>query len=161
MRGYSFSRGQVQKMIEVILITLLVMVLMPHLCRALGINPGLKAFSKADIDSYNKNGFLVVRGLLSEDDTKFLIEQARRSMEKPETPFDKMVKSAYTKIEFNTLLSSERLANITCNIPVHQLMKIGMRLPFLPPAGGKVRVLKDAFLTFKPGLAGMYPLRLH
>lgn len=137
--------------------SLVVAVTVAVLALNLGSVVGLKSFSPSQINSFYRDGYVLVRGLLDEKDTKYLQQCAKESI-KRKGPLDDFVKTAYKKIEFNTLLSDERLANITRGIPVHQIMeKKKSIIPFpLPRAmrGGKVRVLKDAFLSFLPGLNG-------
>ena len=117
----------------------------------------LRQFSPSQVKAFYEDGYVLVRGLVSPADVEYLQECARGTM-KRKGPLDDFVKKNYKKIEFRTLLSDERLSNISRNIPVHQIMekKKGL-IPFpLPRAfkGGRIRVLKDAFLSFLPGLDG-------
>ncbi len=116
----------------------------------------LTRFTPSQVDSFYKDGYVFVRGLLGPMDVEYLQECAKGTL-KRKGPLDEFVMRNYRKIEFNTFLSDERLRNITRSIPVHQIMeKKKTLIPFLPRAlkGGKVRVLKDAFLSVLPGLDG-------
>jgi hypothetical protein len=98
--------------------------------------------SKKDIDHFDREGYVLVRGLLTGKILEAAIADANSSLETPSA----FGESAYKKIQFNDLQTSKglRRAAFASGSVVCQLME-GER---------DLRVLKDAMLAFQPRSTG-------
>jgi hypothetical protein len=106
----------------------------------------IRSLTREEVAAFHRDGYVLAKGLVQGGDLETLQKACEQTLTK-EHPWDKFTKNSYRKVDFNTLISDDDLRRIATELPVSQLMGSSL-------LGGKTRVLKDAFLTYQPGLQG-------
>mmetsp|Transcript_23313 Transcript_23313/g.38856 ORF Transcript_23313/g.38856 Transcript_23313/m.38856 type:complete len:322 (-) Transcript_23313:820-1785(-) len=99
-----------------------------------------------DLEAFDRDGFLLMRGLLKGNDLQQAIAVARSATEEPW----QFPNSPYRKVDFNNLRGSSVLQRIaTKSNAAHVVRQImGNHI------GDDIRILKDAVLAFEPNKSG-------
>lgn len=125
-------------------------------CLFTNCESSIRNITKQEIKQLKKNGYVLCKNLVSGEDLKKLVQQGHKISNKKndDSENDIYFKNSYRKIEFFSMRENYDLEQVATHIPAKQI--IDSTSNFIQRAfnGKRVRVLKDAFLSYSPGKRG-------
>ena len=125
-------------------------------CLFTNCESNIRNITSQEIKHLKKHGYVLCKKLVSDKDLKILVKHGYKITKNKNDMTNKNIyfKESYQKIDFFSMRENDDLERIATHIPANQI--ISSTSNFIQRAfnGKRVRILKDAFLSYSPGKRG-------
>ena len=125
-------------------------------CLFTNCESNIRNITSQEIKHLKKHGYVLCKKLVSDKDLKILVKHGYKITKNKNDMTNKNIyfKESYQKIDFFSMRENDDLERIATHIPANQI--ISSTSNFIQRAfnGKRVRILKDAFLSYSPEKRG-------